>query len=286
MIIIKLFNGLGNQLFQYACGRAVQEKYGGELYLDISDFKNNKREYGLNKFKLNDNIKIIEKDTSFFNLRKNLSLKIGCKLMPKITFKIFSPWGKYLYLGEEYIEIEKNFANKYYLYGYWQSEKYFNEIKKIIKDELILKEKIKETHQSLIKEMEEENSVAVHIRRGDYINNKLYKDICNKEYYQKAIKIIREKIKNPVFYIFSDEIDWCKNNLKWEGTVHFMNKENKDYEDLNLMSHCKHYIIANSSFSWWGQYLGNYSDKMVIAPKKWYNHSKKADIYMNNWITI
>ncbi|MCI8471196.1 MAG: alpha-1,2-fucosyltransferase [Clostridia bacterium] len=286
MVRVKIFNGLGNQLFQYACGRAVQQKYKGEFYLDISDFTVNKRRYRLNQFKLNENVKTIEKDNTFANIRKNLLLNGLYKIIPNIAFSIHSKFGKYLYFGEEYKKINKNFTNDYYLYGYWQSEKYFEDIKSILKQELTLKNPLEESKINLIQEIEHKNSVAIHIRRGDYVTNKLYQNICEESYYKKAITIMKEKVDNPVFYIFSDEIDWVKENWKFKGNIIFMNYANKDFEELEIMKHCKHFIIANSSFSWWAQYLSDNPKKIVVAPKKWYNHDKKVDIYQKNWITI
>ncbi len=286
MVRVKIFNGLGNQLFQYACGRAVQQKYKGEFYLDISDFTVNKRKYRLNQFKLNENVKTIEKDNTFANIRKNLLLNGLYKIIPNIAFSIHSKFGKYLYFGEEYKKINKNFTNDYYLYGYWQSEKYFEDIKSILKQELTLKNPLEESKINLIQEIEHKNSVAIHIRRGDYVINKLYQNICEESYYKKAITIMKEKVDNPVFYIFSDEIDWVKENWNFNGNIIFMHYANKDFEELEIMKHCKHFIIANSSFSWWAQYLSDNPQKIVVAPKKWYNHDKKVDIYQKNWITI
>lgn len=286
MVRVKIFNGLGNQLFQYACGRAVQQKYKGEFYLDISDFTVNKRKYRLNQFKLNENVKTIEKDNTFANIRKNLLLNGLYKIIPNIAFSIHSKFGKYLYFGEEYKKINKNFTNDYYLYGYWQSEKYFEDIKSILKQELTLKNPLEESKINLIQEIEHKNSVAIHIRRGDYVINKLYQNICEESYYKKAITIMKEKVDNPVFYIFSDEIDWVKENWNFNGNIIFMHYANKDFEELEIMKHCKHFIIANSSFSWWAQYLSDNPKKIVVAPKKWYNHDKKVDIYQKNWITI
>lgn len=286
MIRVKIFNGLGNQLFQYACGRAMQEKYKGELYLDIADFKVNQRKYSLNNYKLNENIKILQEDNTFLNFRKNILLKVIYKIFPNIAYKIQSKFGKYLYFGDTYINIEKNFTNNYYLYGYWQSEKYFENIKSTIKEELVLKNPLQDDKLNLIKEIENKNSVAIHIRRGDYLTNKLYKDICNINYYKEAIEIMKEKVDNPVFYVFSNEIDWVKENWEFDANMVFVDVENKDFEELEMMKHCKHFIIANSSFSWWAQYLSDNENKIVIAPQKWYNNNKKTDIYMDNWIKI
>lgn len=286
IIRVKIFSGLGNQMFQYACARAIQEKFGGDLYLDIYNFKFDKRKFGLNNFKLNDKIKIIDQDNSISNVQKNKILKILCKFMPKLTFKICSCFGKYLYLGEEYIKIDKNNKNNYYLFGYWQSEKYFKDIKSILQKEFELKSKIKSSHQKIINEMKEENSVAIHFRRGDYLNINKYSNICTDEYYKKAIKIINDKVENPMFYIFSDDIEYAKSNWNFGNNVKFIDEKNNNYEDINLMKHCKHYIIANSSFSWWGQYLSQNENKIVIAPKKWYNNNHKVDIYMEDWIKI
>lgn len=285
MIRVKIFNGLGNQLFQYACGRAIQEKYGGDLYLDISDFKTNKRSFRLDKFKLNENINFLNKDNTFSNIRKNKLLNVIYKIIPNTSFKIQSKFGKYLYFGEEYKEIENNFTNNYYLYGYWQSEKYFSNIKDKIKSEIQLRDELS-SDIKLINEIEKCNSVAIHVRRGDYLTNKLYKDICDKDYYKNAINVIKEKIEKPIFFIFSDDCKWVEENWFLDENVFFVNDNYEDYEELIIMSKCKHFIIANSSFSWWGQYLSENSNKIVVAPKRWYNNDKKVDIFMNEWIKI
>lgn len=286
MVRVKIFNGLGNQLFQYACGRAIQEKFGGELILDISDFEVNKRKYGLCNFKLNNAIKVVDKDNSFSNFRKNWLIKIIYKFLPEIGFFVQSKFGKYLYFGEEYKEIKKNFTDNYYLYGYWQCERYFEEIKDKLKEEIVLKNPLKKSQVELVEKLEKQNSVMVHIRRGDYVKSKYYDGICDENYYKKAIKIMQERLGNPTFFVFSDEIEWVKNNWTFLENAVFVDEDNKDFEELEIMSHCKNFIIANSSFSWWAQYLSNNEKKIVVAPQKWNNSKKKNDIYMDNWIKI
>lgn len=130
----------------------------------------------------------------------------------------------------------------------------------------------------ILKKIESCNSVSIHIRRGDYLNHPLFGEICNKEYYRKAIKIIENKVKKPVFFIFSNDIEWVKENIKIDNESYYIdwNLEEKDsYKDMQLMSRCKHNIIANSSFSWWGALLNTNKEKIVILPKQWIKKKRK-----------
>ncbi|MCK4744844.1 alpha-1,2-fucosyltransferase, partial [Candidatus Parcubacteria bacterium] len=177
-----------------------------------------------------------------------------------------------------------------YLDGYWQSEKYFKNIENSIRKEFTLKNDLQLKAKKLLRKIKNTESISIHIRRNDYISHKpanQYHGVCHLSYYKKAINVIIKKIDDPHFFVFSDDIDWCKKNLKIKFPTIFV-EGNKDYEDLILMSKCKHNIIANSTFSWWGAWLNNNPNKIVIAPKKWFRKKSinTKDLIPKTWIKI
>jgi hypothetical protein len=292
MVIIKINGGIGNQLFQYAFGRALEEKCNYKVYYDISEFESYKlRNYDLHHF--NVDIKFVyKKDIEKLN---NISNKIKFKI-----FRLLNIHKLKLRKLSYYQEFIDNFnvdvfkiSNSIYLNGYWQSEKYFFEIRDIIKRELFIKTPPSETNEFILKNILSVNSVSVHIRRGDYLTNNKTKHLygcCTLDYYYQAFSIISNNVKNPIFFVFSDDIEWAKENLKNKYNFYFVDVNNSinAYEDLRLMSFCKHNIIANSSFSWWGAWLNLNSNKIVISPKKWFAGKKVKieDRIPSNWLKI
>jgi hypothetical protein len=280
MFTIKLLGGLGNQMFQYALGRHLATKNKTELVLDISDFQHYKlHKYSLGAFNIR--AKILNEKRPNQNL---LSQRIVRKLK-----KIFS------FLPNNFIdEPTPHFAeqilntkNNKTLTGYWQSEKYFKDIEEIIKKDFTLnsQHEFKDKQKlELIKKIKSCNSISLHIRRGDYVNLKFN---TNLEYYKNSIKFMQKNINSPVFFIFSDDINWVKKNLKIEQE-HFYIQGNKNYEDITLMSLCKHNITANSTFSWWGAWLNNNKNKTVTTPKIWFLKTEynTKDLIPNSWIKI
>lgn len=183
-------------------------------------------------------------------------------------------------------------SKKYYFDGYWQTYKYADEIRKHLIQDLKLKEPLDQNTLDVMSNIGNTNSISLHIRRGDYVTDaktsKIH-DVCDLEYYRKAVDIVSKKIKNPQFFIFSDDIEWAKKNLKIQYPMVFVSDlKIEDYEEMILMSKCKHNIIANSSFSWWGAWLNTYDDKVVVAPQKWSNRHKKdyKNLIPNTWIKI
>ncbi len=181
-----------------------------------------------------------------------------------------------------------------YLVGYWQSEKYFKRIEKRLVKEFNFKNPLNGKNFAVANEISQNNSVSIHIRRGDYVTLpyavKMHGNICDLDYYSKAIKIIASKVKEPHFFVFSDDISWAKENLRidYPKTYVNFNTDENSYEDMRLMSLCKHNIIANSSFSWWGAWLNRNVGKIVVAPKKWLNDPTKdtRDVIPDNWLKI
>ena len=300
IIISRISGGLGNQLFQYAVARSIAENNGAQTVLDTSWFINNKndtkRDFLLPFFNIS--AREMKKEDE-----KNINLPdtINNTFYNKIKRKIFRILENLKPLDKKKFIIEPSFnfhpeilkiRNSCYLSGVWQSEKYFKEIEDIIRKEFTLKNKPAKKTGEWIEKIENANSVSLHIRRGDYVENQKtnqFHGTCDLGYYEKAIKIISEKIKNPEFFIFSDDINWAKDNLKINFPTYFVSdKDIPDYEELIVMSKCKHDIIANSSFSWWGAWLNQNKDKIVIAPKNWFKakHLDTKDLIPESWLTI
>jgi len=181
----------------------------------------------------------------------------------------------------------------FYIKGYWNSEKFFAPYKnQIIKDFTF--PELDEQHNIVISDIiANENSVSLHVRRGDFVNNSMCGNICSENYYHNAIKYIQENIESPSFYIFSNDIDWCRNNLSRyfkDSPVTYVteNVADKSYRDMQLMSLCKHNIVANSGFSWWGAYLNLNPNKIVLAPNRWWNSDDghQKDVIPDEWIQL
>jgi len=269
MIIVKIIGGLGNQLFQYATARAIAYKNNDVFFLDIEGFKN----YNLRKFRLN----LLQLYIEFADKKNIYKLRgydgLWRKILNKLNIDIIRP--KTYYKEKIFCSFEESvfYFKNIYLDGYWQNEKYFYDIKNILQKEIVPK-KLSLDAQRYLHQIQKNNSISIHVRRGDYLKLKHIYKILDTEYYKKAIKIIESKISNPHYFIFSDDIEWCKNNLGIEGTYVY---NTKDIEDLYLMKNCKHNIICNSTFSWWAAWLNENKVKIIITPKIWFSKEEWKD---------
>jgi len=294
MIIVRLIGGIGNQFFQYALGRNVAIKNNTELKLDISGFEKYKlHNYGLNHFNIVENIATITEIQQFKPIWRQFF-----PYAENTLSKFFLPWYKQNYILEpdfsynpDIFKLKKNA----YLEGVWQSEKYFSDISEIIRKEISVKNEPDGLNQELLNLIQRTNSVNVHIRRGDYASNPKTQEkhgLLNLEYYINSLKLIEEKVRNPHLFVFSDDIPWVRENFKIDLPICFIdhNGIEKNYEDIRLMSSCRHHIIANSSFSWWGAWLSNNPGKIVIAPKRWFAlgslDKKTTDLIPSGWIQL
>jgi hypothetical protein len=261
MIIVRLIGGLGNQLFQYAVGRDLALKHGVPLKLDISGFETYKlHKYSLGSYTLAATIASSEDRALFVNENGEVLTdleKLNRTFIQEIS-PVFNP--RVLEAGRDT-----------YLAGYWNSEKYFIDIRKTILSDLTVDTPPEGENAKILEKINASNSVSLHVRRGDYVNNRVF-GVCGLDYYKKAIDHIAKKVNSPTFFVFSDDYEWVKDNLKIDYPAVYVHHNNadKNYEDLRLMSACKHNIIANSTFSWWGAWLNQNEDKVVIAPKKWH----------------
>jgi len=290
MQIIKVLGGLGNQLFQYSFGKALEEHTGLKVYYDIEDFdiKYKLRKNNLKHFNITPSIadpKDVARLTSVYNkaIYKVYDMLNGA-VVNKNSLKYYSEKG--LLFNEDVFSLN----NDIYLNGYWQSEKYFSKISSIIRNDLQIITPPDDINLATINKIENSNSISLHIRRGDYVSNPSLKNIyynCSIEYYEKAMDYIAEHVNEPLFFIFSDDIAWAKANLKSKYNMIFIDANDADhsYEDLRLMSLCKHNITANSTFSWWGAWLNNTNNKIVITPKQWFKEGSysSADLIPQGW---
>lgn len=285
-IVVFLKGGLGNQMFQYAMGRSLQLKCGEkdtELVLDLSEIKENSdRTFALSAFNYSKEAKIIKKKINwFYSRRYNPALRVGMKLCPVVTHKIMRIFNGFCWDGEDYIEVKDN---KTYYHGYWQSEKYFAPYKDVILSEFTFKDDVMPKDLEIAELIRNSESVCVHIRLGDYLSTNLA--VCTPEYYFKGIEKIKEMVENPVFFVFSDDIENAKKILGDGDRMHYVSGDRSNYQDMQLMSMCRHFVISNSTFSWWAQYLAGENRGTVVAPSQWNKVIECKDIYLDDWITL
>jgi hypothetical protein len=186
-----------------------------------------------------------------------------------------------------------NLPDNVYINGYWQSEKYFKDIEEVLRKDFTVISPINQENQRMLNLINSTDSVSLHVRRGDYVTNPTtnsFHGTCSLDYYAKAVRYIIENISNPHFFLISDDPDWVKENISINKpvTVIDINTTDNGYDDLRLMSKCKHNIIANSSFSWWGAWLNNNPQKIVIAPEKWFLSPElnTKDLIPQGWMKL
>jgi hypothetical protein len=276
MIIVKLIGGLGNQMFQYAAGKYLAHLHQTDLLVDSSFLDKNpngaytKRKLELSVFNLDLKIATSE-DIKKFNTEGSNKYSRALQRHLPILFNN-------LYAAESGIQYQKEFLNypkNTYLDGFWQSERYFKPIESVLLKEFTPKENLNSENQNWLNKISNCESVSLHIRRGDYISNKnaqQHHGNLGLDYYKNALNLIKEVFQNTEVFIFSDDLDWCNANLKLDGVVHYVNANQQQnfHLDMYLMSHCKHNVIANSSFSWWAAWLNQNTNKIVVAPAIWY----------------
>ncbi len=293
MIKVKIQAGLGNQMFQYALARSIKEKTNKEVVLDLSFYTDSGvatgdtvRGFDLDKFNIDNTLKF-----DYSSTPKKISIfeKIKRRLLNESAFVFYK---KYL-----------NPKENSYLIGFWQSEKYFKSIEYIIRKEFTLKNKIEDREyddesKNILEEIENSSiSISINVRRGDYATNqkvRRHHGLISKEYYTDAINFILNKLnidKNLInFFIFSDDIEWCKDNFKdLENSlkIFYVSKDISATDTLYLISKCSHNIIVNSSFSWWGAWLNENKDKIVITPKHWMRVKMDIrDVVPEEWIKL
>lgn len=285
MIVIEMSGGLGNQMFQYALYKKF-ESLNKDVVMETSFFRSGQelREYELGIFPVKYRT-ITDKEAANirgFGYQDSVLDKIRHKLIPQ-KYKIYVDK-----IGPFQPEIFE--MDNVYLSGYWQNENYFKDIKEVICRDFSFSDKLMEQYKNICERLDKENSVSVHIRRGDYLtteNTRIHGNICTDKYYANAMNYIKEKVKNPQFYIFTDDLDWAHEKYSGENiTIVDGNRNTSSYVDMFLMSKCKHNIVANSTFSWWAAWLNSNTDKLVLAPPKWLNNFPEAQVASADWILV
>jgi hypothetical protein len=278
---MRLQGGLGNQLYQYAVGRAVAQHLGRPLLLDKRTIEPEApaRHYDLGAFAVQEH---------FVSRHQAWCTRwVSSMTFSRAFQRVWLPAREYKMIRESITSYDesifKRHAGPIILQGYWQSYRYFERCADLIRREFQFKPQADARNQAMMAEMQNTNSVAVHVRRGDYVSNAFFNKtmgVCSMEYYQAGASHIAQNVKSPRYYVFTDDPDWAKKNFNLPGEVQVVdhNLGKADYEDLRLMSSCRHLIIANSSFSWWAAWLAGYPHKIVVAPKQWFQSETWADV--------
>ncbi len=295
MIKVQITGGIGNQMFQYAIGRKLSLINKDELELDtlslnhkikLSEFFSF-RKYRLGVFNIHARISFISRHNKFLFLNNALYIvqKIALKLA-SIFLKDYIIKEKKPYTYDASLLQKRKYA---YLIGYFQTEKYFKDIRNILLEDFSVKEPLSEEALNWEKLTKDTLSVSLHVRRGDYVTNP-HHVLQNLEYYHRALEVIEKRIdSNFTLFIFSDNIEWVKENFKTSHSTYYVSSSAlEDYEEIYIMSKCGHNIIANSSFSWWGAWLNENSEKIVIAPSDWITDEKISvnDVCPDDWVRI
>ncbi len=275
MITVSLVGGLGNQMFQYAAARALAERTSTKVIIDLSwfdqDFDANTtpRHYELACFSLD---ATAMKYTS--TAREKLQRRLAKQYMEP-----------HFHYDKNFVKLSKNTI----LNGYFQSEKYFNDIREILLQDFSWIKKPEGRNKELLEQIQQDSSsVSMHVRRGDYVSNEnaaKFHGLTGVDYYKAAVKELTKHFKMANLYVFSDDPEWCKKNLKFTQQTTYISHNTDGSEDMRLMKTCRHNIIANSSFSWWGAWLNENPNKIVIAPKQWFSHpeSNTKDVIPESW---
>lgn len=285
MIIVRMVGGVGNQLFCYAYAKSLQQK-GYDVKIDISTFKFNKIDsYEFDKYNIDIPISTQKENEILFN---NSSLsKILKRFGIDISNKVRE---KSLLFDESLLRINDNS----YVDGYFQNEKYFYDIREIILEQISINRPLSNFTKSIQKKINSlNNTCSIHVRRGDMANdiNVKIHGVCSVEYYNNAIEFLKNKLGEVNYFIFSDDFEWCRSNLKIDNAIFVESDEHRiAHEDIYLMSLCDHNIIANSTFSWWGAWLNDNESQISIAPMEWFKDKKyqkqSQDIVPNRWIKL
>lgn len=289
MIYTQLKGGLGNQLFQYASGRAAASRTGANLILDCSWFGrisryDTPRQFELHRYPIEARI-ANDKETRICKLHSH-----------PILGRLGIAWGGVSKMTEQssrQLQIHEVRTGKVYLEGYWQKHRYFDPIKPELERTIAVPTSALSTTNKQIAEMiSASQSVAMHIRRGDYVSNPLASRIhavCSPEYYERALEKMTELCGPLTPFVFSDDIGWVRAHVRLPRTTIFVTKDapGEPHEELELMRRCRTHIIANSTFSWWGAYLGANSEQVVIAPRKWFKDARAVrELVPETWISI
>jgi len=287
MTIVELCGGLGNQMFQHAFARSLAIKRSDSLYYDLSWYvqkinETTPREFTLHKFPIHVPI-LSPARRIMFNQQHSWKSLIKSKIRGDIIC---------VRVDESDLDwkVSAEREGNIYITGYWQNAHFFESIRATIEKDFLFNAFIDEESRRLSETILSTESVSIHVRRGDYANNiktNVYHGLCSREYYERAVSIMTNQIAFPYFFVFSDDPDWVRFNFSFLKNYTLVSDflKQSDMGELHLMTLCKHAILANSSFSWWGAWLGR-KKEITIAPRNWYAERNELEIYCNNWLKI
>lgn len=293
MKFVAISGGLGNQMFGYAFMVRLSQKEKTYLF---HPYKDNSEKYGHAGYQLNEIFYLRHVDTKkhfvvflfsiYYRVLSLLPRKVGNALLNLVGINTVTVPQNFVFFPE----VLQSTGRRELLKGTWQSEKYFQGAEQEVRKALTFKEKLLNDKTKQLKEkIERCEAVSLHVRRDDYLSLQYvqgFGGICTLSYYKSAVENIKDLIVDPVFFVFSDDIGWCRANIDIPNAVFVdWNKGNESWQDMFLMSKCKYNIIANSSFSWWGAWLNEYPGKIVVAPDKWWN-GLKDEVVPEEWIRI
>ena len=288
MVIAGLRGGLGNQMFQYSAGRRLAARRNTTLGLDLDFYRGpvgtgtTVREYALDGF----------------NISASIAGRTAIRrLKPtgRVSHRVWKRWPRTFpnYIVEQSMSFDPrilNLSNRAYLDGYWQSEKYFADVAATLRAEFTLKQPLDSRASDLAQELRSVNSVALHVRRGDYVGHPTYYS-CDHRYYERAIDALTRVAADPRLYVFSDDVEWCRQSLRLGRDFVAVDDGFAGYKatgHLDLMRSCRHFIIANSSFSWWAAWLATHPAKRVFAPQNWFMDPqlRTDDLVPPTWVQV
>ncbi|HJV64635.1 MAG TPA: alpha-1,2-fucosyltransferase [Geomonas sp.] len=296
MVIVRLSGGLGNQMFQYAAARRLALVNQAPLKLDLGWFRNiprgdTHRVYELHVFNSIQEVASAREVRALQGINISGWPKIAKRFLKKtgLLIKTSAVREKFYHFDPEILGL----TGDLHLDGYWQSPLYFDDVAEVIRSDFSLKPAPDEANAAMAARIAGVEAVSIHVRRGDYVSNQAigqYHGSTTLDYYRAAIGEMERRVKSPCFFVFSDDPAWVKDNLRITSPTVYVghNGPDKGYEDLRLMTLCRHHVIANSSFSWWGAWLAGHAGQLVIAPKKWFNNEavNTADLIPKGWLRL
>ena len=294
MVIVKLMGGLGNQMFQYAAARRLAHRLGATVKVDVSylSFAITIRKYELQHLNVQTGVATPKEIEEVIGKNFGFPLRVLAGIKQRIGYESSNP----NVFREKHFDYHRDIEmlpDDVYLDGYWQSEKYFQDIQEIIRKEFSFRDPLDQKNLDMANRIANAVSVSIHIRRGDYVSDaqtRRFHGICGQDYYDACMAEMRKRLENPSFFIFSDEPGWAKTTISVPGEkiVVDHNPLELGHMDLRLMSYCRHNIIANSSFSWWAAWLNSNRDKIVCAPRKWFADfpTNPEDRYPGSWLKL
>jgi hypothetical protein len=295
LVVVRLIGGLGNQMFQYAAGRALALRRGATLKLDLGGFAQagitTRRSFELDVFPLQADL-ATGRDLAALGLRPGPEPRWRRYLSR--VFRINWPPKSRIY-REPHFRFDPNVAQlalPVYLDGYWQSEKYFADIAETLRREFTPRAPLDPDNAALAARIDQVNAVSLHVRRGDYVSDadtNRYHGTCSLDYFRQAVDHIRARVPDAHLFVFSDDREWTRNNLTFPLPTTFVdvNPPDRGYRDMQLMARCRHHVLANSSFSWWGAWLDPSPDKIVVAPRRWFSAPVDTrDLVPESWIRL